>query len=185
MLAAKVERPREPAEQPDAQLRAAVAERRRRLLEQLDGALVGDPRAPAGLLVADRRPREQLRVAELARDLARRDRRRSSASPRVARAMAGGAELEVDLRALARVVDPQVERGAQPRRRLVEGQPGGRRPGGEQVVLDRPLGPAERGGGGEVVGEVGERPARAAVGPLERLATRRWSSARRIALSRS
>ena len=60
VVAPEVERAGEPAEQPDAQLGALVAERGGRLLEQLDRALVGDPRAPARVLVADRGAREQL-----------------------------------------------------------------------------------------------------------------------------
>ena len=99
VLAAEVERPREPAEQPDPQLRALLAECDRRLLEHLDRALVGDSRAPARLLVADRRPGEQRRVGELARDLGGG----AEGAQRVAgvpRPVAGGAELEVDLGAL-------------------------------------------------------------------------------------
>ncbi len=50
-----------PLSSPTRSSESSLAERRRRLLEQLDGALVGDARAPAGVLVADRRAGEQLR----------------------------------------------------------------------------------------------------------------------------
>ena len=70
----------------------------------------------------------------------------------------------------ARALDPQLERGAQPRRRLVERERGDRRPRGEHVVVDAALGAAERRRGGEMVCEVGESAAGAPVGALERLA---------------
>ena len=72
--------------------------------------------------------------------------------------------------ALRRGVDSELERGAQPRRRLVEGERGGGRPRGADVVSTPRCGAAERRGGGEVVREVGERAARAVLGALERLA---------------
>ena len=87
-----------PAEQVDPQLRVALAERHRGLLEQLDGALVGHPGAPAGLLVTGRRPREQLAVADLAGDLGGRPERVEGVE-RLAGAVAGRAELQEDLRA--------------------------------------------------------------------------------------
>ena len=60
-VALEVERAREPAEQPDSQLRVLVAERLGGLLEQLDGAEVGHAGSPARVLVADRRAGEQAR----------------------------------------------------------------------------------------------------------------------------
>src|SRR5206468_11223500 len=109
----------EPADEPDAQLGARVAERRGRLLEQLDRALVGDPRAPTSILVADRGAREQVRVIQLASDL-RRLPERLEGSDRLAGAMSSGPELEQHLRAPLRALDPQLERGAQARHRLLE-----------------------------------------------------------------
>ncbi len=50
-----------PAKQADPQLVAAVVDRRKRLLEQLDRIASDDPGAPARVLVADRRAGEQLR----------------------------------------------------------------------------------------------------------------------------
>ena len=58
------ERAGEAAEHADAQLRGLVAERGGGALEQLDRDLVGDHRAPARVLVADRGAREQLGVAD-------------------------------------------------------------------------------------------------------------------------
>ena len=84
--------------------------------------------------------------------------------------MAGVPELEVDVGPLRRAVDPQLERGAQPRCGLVEGERGGGRACRENVVLDAALGPAEGRAGGEVVCEVGERSARAPRRAFESLA---------------
>ena len=84
--------------------------------------------------------------------------------------MAGRAELEEHLRLRGRLLDPQLERGAQPRGRLVERERAGRGAGREQVVLDPALRPAERRGGGEVVREVGEHSAGALLAVLEGLA---------------
>ncbi len=168
-VAAEVERAREAAEQPDAQRRVGVAERRGRLLEQLHRTLVGEPGAPARVLVADRGAREQLRVAQLAGDLRGVVEGRQRVG-RLAAAVARGAELEEHLRALARVLDLQLERRAQPRRRLVERERGGGRAPRADVVVDRALHAAERSGRGEVVREVGERAGRALVVALERLA---------------
>ena len=79
-------------------------------------------------------------------------------------------ELEEHLRAPGRVLDAQLQRGAQPRRRLVERDRGARRRGGPDVVLDAALGIVQGRGSGEVVREVGQRAARATLGALERLA---------------
>ena len=54
-VALEVERPSEAAEQPDTQLGVLFAERRGRLLQELDRALVVHSRAPAGVFVAGRR----------------------------------------------------------------------------------------------------------------------------------
>ena len=64
----------------------------------------------------------------------------------------------------------QLERGPEPRGGLVEGERRGGGARGEHVVLDRALRGAERCRGGEVVGEIGERAARARAARLERLA---------------
>ena len=83
--------------------------------------------------------------------------------------MARIAKLEEDLGAFLRVADPQPQRGAQPRRRLVEGERGDGGPSREHVVLDCALGATKGRGGGEVMREIGERPAGARLGGLERL----------------
>ena len=74
-----------------------------------------------------------------------------------------------DLLPLLGAVDPQRERGAQPRRRLVEGERRGGRPGGAHVVLDGAPGSTEGRRGGEVMREVRERSPRASLGALEGL----------------
>ena len=169
MLALEVERARQSAEQPDPQRRVLLAERGSRLLEQLDRALVGDARAPARLLVADRGAREQLGVAR-SRAISAASRERGERVERLAGAVARRAELEDASRALRGLVDAELERGPQPLGRLVERERRGRRARSEQVVVDGAPRRAERRGGGEVVGEVGERAAGAAPRRLERLA---------------
>ncbi len=116
--------------------------------------------------MADRRAREQLRVAALARERGRLPERVQRVD-RGTGAVPRPAELEEDL---GPVVAAELERGPQPRGGLVEGERRGGGPRGEHVVLDGALGRAERRGGGEVVREVGERPARARAARLERLA---------------
>ncbi len=186
-LALEVERPGEPGEQADPQLAAPVPQRRQRLLQQLDRALARHPRAPAGFLVADRRPRQQLGAAQPAGDLRRR-REGLQRIGRLAGAVAGRAELEQSVRAL----------GARPRSRSRSPSAAAPRPrrrraprsaarAARQVVLDRPLGAAERRRCAEMVGEVRERRGRR---PRRRCSsraspTRRWSSARRSRESRS
>ena len=170
VVALEVERAREPAEQPDAQLRVLVAERGRRLLEQLDRALVGDPGAPAGVLVADRGPREQLGVAELARDLRRR-RERLERVERLARAVAG--DRRARGRPRARSAGSSIRSSSAVRSRAAASSKASAAVAARaarEVVLDPALGSAERRGGGEVVREVGERAARTPLGALERLA---------------
>ena len=182
VLALEVERARQPAEQPDAQLRAP----RRRARPPPPRA--ARPRPGRRCPGASTRPRSRSPPARAARPsassraMSAAGRERLQRVERLAGAVARGAELEEHLRAPAGSSMPQLERGAQPRRRLVEGQRRGGRPRGEHVVLDGALGAAERRGGGEVVREVGER----AAGALRRRCssaspTRRWSSARRSA----
>ena len=77
------------------------------------------------------------------------------------------AELEEQVRP---VPAAQLERGPEPRGGLVEGERRGGGARGEHVVLDRAVRGAERCRGGEVVGEIGERAARARAARLERLA---------------
>ena len=84
--------------------------------------------------------------------------------------MAGVAELEEDVRALLQAADPQLERGAQPHRRLVEGKRGGSGARCQDVVFDTAPGSAEPRCGGEVVGKIGERAAGALPGTFESLA---------------
>ena len=85
--------------------------------------------------------------------------------------MAGVAELEHHPRALVRVTDAELERGAEPLLRLAERERGDGRLGREQVVRDGPLGSADRRAGRVVVREVGEDGPAVAAGPsvLERL----------------
>ena len=138
--ALQVERARQAGEQPDAELGVVGAERGRRLLEQLDRALIGHARAPARLLVADRRSGEQLRVPALAREC----RRLPEGVQRLdggARAVPRAAELEEQVRPVAAA---QLERGPEPRGGLVEGERRCGGPRGEHVVLDRALRGPER-----------------------------------------
>src|SRR5262249_60596435 len=103
--------------QPDRQGRAVLAEGRRSLLEQLDRALVGDSGTPAGLLEADRRPSEQLRISTLPGDV-RRFTERLQRVERLPAPVAGVAELEVDLRPLPYAVDTHPPARPQPPRPL-------------------------------------------------------------------
>jgi hypothetical protein len=168
VVALEVECAGEPTEQPDAELGVFVAQRSGRLLQQLGRALVGDPRAPARVLVPDRGAGEQLTVAELPGDVRRRPERLQRIEG-LARTVAGGTELQKHLRALVDALDPELQRGPQPRRGLVESERGGGRPRREDVVLDAASGSAERRGRGEVVGEIGERTARTALGAFKGL----------------
>ena len=93
----------------------------------------------------------------------------SSASSALARAVAGGAELEKHLGALGQLLDAQLERGLQPVGRLVEGERGAGRPPGPDVVFDPAGSPAERRRRGEVVCEVRQSAAGTTLGALERL----------------
>ena len=111
--------------------------------------------------------REQLRVAALAGELRRAPERLDRVDRTRPR---GGSRRPSSRKTSGAVVAAELERGAQPRRGLVEGERGARGAGGEQVVLDRAVRRAERRGGREVVREVGERAARAAAARLERLA---------------
>ena len=89
---------------------------------------------------------------------------------RAPRAEQRGAEVEQDLRTGLRLLDPQLQRRAQARRRLVVGERRRRCARGEQVVLDGTLGSGDRGCLCEVVREVGEpAPALGSLCALERL----------------
>jgi hypothetical protein len=155
VVAAIVQRPREPAQQPHTQGRVFVGERVGGLLEQLERPLVDQSRPPARGLVADCRPGQQVAGPQVASQLGGGaeglDRLQGGAAP-VARL----AEREVGLRAPADVVDAQLDGRPQVRRRLLMGQGRGGRVGRQEAVLDGPRGPAERRGRREVVGEVGE-----------------------------
>src|SRR3954451_23832846 len=97
-----------------------------------------------------------LAVADLPGDIRGR-RERVQRVERLARPMARGAEVEQRLRALGGVIDPQLDRGANARRGLVEGERVRCRPSRAEVVFDRAPGFAEGRGRGEVVCEVRER----------------------------
>ena len=150
-LALKIERAGEAGEQADAQLVIAIAQGADALLEQLDRVLDPDPRAPAGIPIADRSAGEQLGAAELAGE--RRGRGEClQGLRRLARAVADRAQLEEDLGADGRIVHPHLDRRAQARGGLVESQRGGGGASGTKVVLDRTLGcrrrqPPRRSGG--------------------------------------
>ena len=179
--ALEVARARQPAEQADAQLRVLGAERLRRLLQQLDRAVIEDGRTPARLLVADRGPGEQRGVALLAGD--RRRRRNASSASRACPARCSACPSSSS--SSGRASPPSVERGAQarprrPRTRARRGRPRA----APDVVLDGALGVPERRGGREVVREVDERTA-GAVRASSASPTRRCSSARRGPDSRS
>ena len=123
------------------ELRVTRAERGCRLAEEPDGGgVVVDRGPPAGLFVLDRRPGEELRVAqppgELG-DVAERPDRDLD----VAGAPGGVTELEERLGALARLREPELERGAEPSGCLLEREGGDRGLGGEQVVRDGALPP--------------------------------------------
>jgi hypothetical protein len=82
--------------------------------------------------------------------------------------MAGSAQLEQGAGALGLALDPDLDCGPQPHGGVVEGKRGARRPRRAQVVVDRPLGPAERGRCAEVMGEVCECAVGVRPGALER-----------------
>ena len=145
----------QPGEQHHAQLGVAVAEEERRLLEQLDRALVGDPGTPAGLLEADRGRREHVSVAEAAGDL-RRGAERLHRVVRAARPEARGAELELRLGPLARIIDAELQGRGEAGLGLVEVERRQRRPAGQERVLDRAPRAVDRGRRAEVVSQLGE-----------------------------
>src|SRR5262249_41732740 len=80
------------------------------------------------------------------------------------------AKLELCLSTAAGRFDAELERRAQEICSLVESERGARRLRRAEVVIDRQLAVAERGGGGEVVGEVGEHPSRLLVRYGDRVA---------------
>ena len=84
--------------------------------------------------------------------------------------MARGAELEVGLGPRGRGLDPELERRAKPRRRLVERECRARSARRGEVVLDCALGRPEGRRGREMVREVREDPAGALARAFERLA---------------
>ena len=129
-----------------------LAERGGRPLEQLDRHPVGDHRAPARVLVADRGARQQLAARRRSPPPARTPRARRPP----ARHGAGPCPSSISSSARSRrLVDPELERESQPLGRLVEGQRRGRRARGEHVVGDAARGPGERRGRREVVRELG------------------------------
>src|SRR5208283_2624385 len=89
--------------------------------EQLDRALVGNPRAPAGLLEADGGCREHVRIAETACDL-RRGAERLDGIIRAPGAEAGCAQLELRLGSPSHIVDAELQRSREASVGLVEGQ---------------------------------------------------------------
>ena len=157
-----------PASRPIRSSSLLVIDRRERLFEQLDRIPYRYHGAPAGVLVADRRSGEQLRAVQRTGDLGRR-REGLQRIGRLARPMADRAELEQGVGALGLALDPDLDCRAQPHRGIVEGKRGARRSRRTQVVVDRPLGPAERGGRAEVMGEVRERAVGARGGALQGL----------------
>ena len=155
MVASVGERPGEPGERPDPKLGVVVAEQRNRLLEQLDGARLGDPGTPAGVLVPDRRAREQLGVTELPGDSGRRFVRLERVL-RLAREVIRAAELEVHGGPLLRLVDSERDRGAQQGHRLVERERCLGGAGRAHVVVDGASHVRDRRRSRVVVGEVAE-----------------------------
>ncbi len=157
----------------------------RGLLQQVDRVALHEPGAPPRLLEADGGTREEVRVAPLVGD------RGGLPEPLegvggAAAATAGRTEVQVCLAPWAGVGDAELQGRAQPRHRVVVGERRHRQAGRAQVVVDRAVGDAERGGGREVVGQARQPPGVLAGGLLERPAqTRRCSSARRGPLRRS
>ena len=84
--------------------------------------------------------------------------------------MVGDRQFDQHFCALLRALDLQIERGAQPRHRLVERERAVGRAGGQDVVLHPTRGTAQRRREDEVMREVGQRTARARLGALQRLA---------------
>ena len=169
-LPAEVECTREPAQPERPQLGVVLAQCGGRLLEQLDGLGVVDRGTPGRLLEADRGTGEHLGIAERAREL--------GCPPEclergvgVAGPVAGVAQPQHHVDPLGRLANAELERDLEPRLGLAEGERARRRVGREQVVVDRPLDPADRGRRSVVVRQRGQRPAAVAVRParLERL----------------
>ena len=159
----------ETGEEPHAQLGVSLAQRERRLLQQLRGALVGARRAPARVLVADRGRRQHLSVSQRARDLAPRSGRRPCASPELPAAKARGPELQVRLRAPRGILDTEVQRGREPLLCLVEIECRERCTARQQGVLDRARRTVDWRRGGEVMREFRQRSAVARTArPLQR-----------------
>ncbi len=160
----------EAAQHHDAQAGVALLEHTRRLGQDLERSGLDGGHAPARVLESDRRPGEQLAVADVTGDVGRgaiRDERIRA----VPAAIAGHAEGELDLGSLVRVGDAQPERRSQGRHRLVERERCRRGGGRADVVVHRALGPAQRRRGSEVAGEVGQRARRGPRGGgLDRLA---------------
>ena len=154
VVADEGERSAAPGQQLDPQLRVVVVERRGGLLEQLDRALVGDARTPAGLLEADRSRRQQLGVVDLPGDLRGRPegRHRLVGAPA---AKAGGSQLHVDLGPAPRILDAEFERRDEAHLGPVEIQAAQRRPARPDGVRDRPLRAVDRRRRSEVIGEIG------------------------------
>ena len=154
------QRPAQSVQHAHTQLGVARIEGRPRLLEKLEGALVGDPHPPAGVLVADRGAWQALAVAQAPGDVGRCEvgvlRRpptaRRGTSPHRGRAGRPRDRFRPGCRARAR---SRSATAASSNARRHHGG-GGR----EQAVLDRPIGAADRRGGGEVVGDVAERAGR-------------------------
>ncbi len=169
LLPAHVERAGESAEQLHPQLGLVVAERGRRLFQQLQGLVFDRPRPPARLLVAGRRPCQQPGVGQLAGDLGH-GRQRLEGLGRLACLVPDDPELEQQLGPGTGLLDPQLEGRDEHLGSLFEGDGVGGRAGSEDVVADRPLHTVERSGDGEVVGEVRQHPHRLPPGRLHRLA---------------
>ena len=171
VVALEVERAGEPAEQSDAELRVAVAERRRGLLEKLDRALARPFR------VASMRPRSRSRPGRAAARCPAPARsplptlnasRASSAFPPRWRALP---ELE-RTQPLARAGPRSPSSSAIPSRSAASSKASAAvaARAAPHVVLHGAPGVPEGSGGGEVVREIGERAAGACAGALERFA---------------
>ena len=161
--------PGQPRQQQHAQRGVAGIERRQRLLQQLDRALVEHRHPPAGGLHPDRGAGQKIRVVEPPRRLGGRPERLQGIAG-LAGPVVGGAQLQLDLGVGGLVVDAQLERRAQRADRLAERQRGVGGGGRPQVVLDGPLGAVDGRRGGEVVGEVGQSARRVGgAGRLHRL----------------
>ena len=168
VLALHVERAAEPGQQLDAQLRGTVAQRCHRLLEQVHRTVFGSG-SPAGVLIADRGSGQELGIVQLTGDFGRRSEGVQGVE-RLARPMSDRAQLEQDLGPTCRVLDPKIERGDEQRGRLVERKRVGGRACGEDAVVDRPAGVAERHRRREVVGQVRQRAGRGTRGGFPGLA---------------